>query len=67
MAKRAKAKRTVAKRLKITGEGKVLRQRVGGQHYMLKKTKRRKRDLQRLIEVHPSYKRALKALLAGRV
>lgn len=67
MAKSAKTKRTAAKRLKITGGGRVLRQRVGGQHYMLKKTKRRKRDLKRLEEVHPSYQQALKALLPGRV
>ena len=67
MAKSAKTKRTAAKRFKITGSGKVLRQRVGGQHYMLKKSKRRKRDLKRIVEVNPSYERALKALLPGRV
>lgn len=67
MAKAAKTKRTAAKRFKITGSGKVIRQRVGGQHYMLKKSKRRKRDLKRTVEVHPSYERALKALLPGQV
>jgi len=67
MAKGAKTKRTATKRFKITGSGKVLRQRVGGQHYMLKKSKRRKRDLKRFVEVNPSYERALKALLPGQV
>lgn len=67
MAKGAKTKRTATKRFKITGSGKVLRQRVGGQHYMLKKSKRRKRDLKRIAEVNPSYERALKALLPGQV
>ncbi len=67
MAKKAKTKRTAAKRFKITGSGKVLHQRVGGQHYMLKKSKRRKRDLRRIVEFHPSYKRAIKGLLPGEV
>lgn len=67
MAKAAKTKRTAAKRFKITGSGKVLHQRVGGQHYMLKKSKRRKRDLQHTVELHPSNKKALKALLPGQI
>ncbi len=67
MAKASKTKRTAAKRFKITGSGKIVRQRVGGQHYMLKKSKRRKRDLKRTTEVHPSYERALKALLPGQL
>lgn len=67
MAKSAKRKRTAAKRFKITGSGKVIHQRVGGQHYMLKKSKRRKRDLKRTVELHPSYKRAIKALLPGQI
>lgn len=67
MAKAAKTKRTAAKRFKITGSGKVLHQRVGGQHYMLKKSKRRKRDLQQTVELHPSNKKALKALLQGQI
>ncbi|MFA0759746.1 MAG: hypothetical protein PVTTEEND_002044 [Candidatus Fervidibacter sp.] len=67
MAKTAKTKRTVAKRFKVTGSGKVLHQRVGGQHYMLKKSKRRRRDLQRTIDLHPSNVRKVKALLPGQV
>ncbi|MCS7265337.1 MAG: 50S ribosomal protein L35 [Armatimonadetes bacterium] len=63
MAKAAKTKRTAAKRFKITGSGRILHQRVGGQHYMLKKSKRRKRDLKRIVELHPSRERAVKALL----
>jgi large subunit ribosomal protein L35 len=67
MAKSSKTKRTAAKRFKITGSGRVLHQRVGGQHYMLKKSKRRKRDLERMVELHPSHKRAVKALLPGQI
>lgn len=67
MAKHVKTKRTAAKRFKITGSGKVLRQRVGGQHYMLRKSKRRQRDLRRMVEVPKGYERALRALLPGQV
>ena len=67
MAKKAKTNRAAAKRFKITGSGKVLHQRVGGQHYMLKKSKRRKRDLQKMVQVHPGYERALRGLLPGQV
>ncbi|MFA0761304.1 MAG: hypothetical protein HZLCBSQH_001410 [Candidatus Fervidibacterota bacterium] len=67
MAKATKTKRTAVKRFKITGSGKVLHQRVGGQHYMLKKSKRRRRDLQRAVELHPSNIRKVKALLPGQV
>ncbi len=67
MAKAAKTKRTAAKRFKVTGSGKILHQRVGGQHYMLKKSKRRKRDLQRVVELSSTYKKAVKALLPSQV
>ncbi|MCS7224720.1 MAG: 50S ribosomal protein L35 [Armatimonadetes bacterium] len=63
MAKGRKTKRTALKRFWKTGSGRVMRQKIGGSHYKLKKSKRRQRDLKRPTEAPRTYKKALRGLL----
>lgn len=63
MVKKAKTHRGAAKRFKITGTGKFMRNRTGHSHLLGKKSSRRKRRLSRPVVVHPSeHARLRKAL-----
>jgi large subunit ribosomal protein L35 len=44
-AGRAKTRKAVAKRFKVTGTGKVLRRKQGKRHILQKKSRKRKRQL----------------------
>lgn len=44
-AGRAKTRKAVAKRFKVTGSGKVLRRKQGKRHILQKKSRKRKRQL----------------------
>ena len=46
-AGRAKTRKAVAKRFKVTGTGKVLRRKQGKRHILQKKSRKRKRQLGR--------------------
>lgn len=60
---KAKTHRGAAKRFKITGTGKFMRNRTGHSHLLGKKSSRRKRRLSRSVVVHPSeHARIRKAL-----
>lgn len=58
-----KSKRTATKRFKVTGTGKILRKRVGDGHYMRKKSKRRKRSLEKEVPVYAGQVRDIQQLL----
>jgi len=42
---KAKTRKAVAKRFKVTGTGKILRRKQGGRHILQKKNSKRKRSL----------------------
>ena len=44
-AEKAKTRKAVAKRFKVTGSGKVLRRKQGKRHLLQKKNRKRKRNL----------------------
>ena len=50
-AGRAKTRKAVAKRFKVTGTGKVLRRKQGKRHILQKKSRKRKRQLGRATTV----------------
>ena len=50
-AGRAKTRKAVAKRFKVTGTGKVLRRKQGKRHILQKKSRKRKRQLGRVTTV----------------
>ena len=54
---KAKTRKAAAKRLKITGTGKLLRRKQGRRHIMTKKGSRRKRALERPTLVSDSFEK----------
>jgi large subunit ribosomal protein L35 len=60
---RNKTRKSVAKRFKITGTGKVLRTRGGRRHLLQCKSSKRKRKLAKSILVHHSDTARIKANL----
>ncbi len=54
MSKRAKTHQGTAKRIGRTGGGKLVRGRQQAGHLMVKKRPKRRRSLQRRVEVHPA-------------
>lgn len=64
MAKqKMKTNRSAAKRLKVTATGKVLRKQSGASHLLRKKTRKRKRKLNKWIEVPQELKSHVKRLI----
>ncbi|MFT4588210.1 MAG: large subunit ribosomal protein L35 [Candidatus Binatia bacterium] len=58
-----KTRKATAKRVKITGTGKILRRRPGRRHLATSKNAKRRRKLNSVASVHKSdYKRILEAL-----
>jgi large subunit ribosomal protein L35 len=47
-----KTHKATAKRLKVTGSGKIVHKRAGSAHLMSKKSRRRKRRYKVLVEAH---------------
>lgn len=50
-AGKAKTRKAVAKRFKVTGTGKVLRRKQGKRHILQKKSRKRKRNLRKVTLV----------------
>lgn len=50
-AGKAKTRKAVAKRFKVTGSGKVLRRKQGRRHILQKKSRKRKRNLRKVTLV----------------
>jgi large subunit ribosomal protein L35 len=57
----AKTRKSVSKRFKITGTGKVLRRRQGKRHLLQNKSRKRKRSLGKSVLVHETDVAAVKA------
>jgi len=58
-----KTHRGAAKRFKVTGSGKVKRDRSFASHLMSSKTSKRKRDLRKNMVVHSSDQKRIKTLI----
>lgn len=56
----AKTRKSVAKRFKITGSGKILRRRQGKRHLLQNKNRKRKRSLGKAVLVHETDASAVK-------
>jgi large subunit ribosomal protein L35 len=53
------------KRIKVTGSGKLLRERTGRRHLLVVKSSRRTRRLAGTVEVAPEYRKKVKKLLGA--
>jgi len=62
-AGKAKTRKAVAKRFKVTGSGKVLRRKQGKRHLLQKKSRKRKRFLGKVTLVSKADLKAVKASL----
>ena len=51
---KAKTRKAVAKRFKVTGTGKVLRRKQGKRHILQKKNRKRKRNLGKVTTASPA-------------
>lgn len=60
---RAKTNKSVAKRFKVTGTGKIMRRKTGRRHLLSCKSRKRKRDLSRPAEVDSGLKGHIVQLL----
>lgn len=60
---KAKTRKAVAKRFKVTGSGKIMRRKQGARHILQKKSSKRKRALGQTTEVSRSDVKAVKANL----
>ena len=58
-----KTKKSVAKRFKVTGTGKIKRTHDGRNHILTKKTRKRKRNLKQAAYVYKQYERNIKAMM----
>jgi len=58
-----KTLRSLAKRVKITGTGKVMRRRAGMSHNLTSKSRKRKRFLKRQVPVSKALERKMQRLL----
>ena len=59
---KVKTKKAIKKRFKISGTGKVMRNKQGRRHILTKKTSKRKRHLKKATEMHESYAKLYKRL-----
>lgn len=62
---KVKTNRAAAKRFKVTASGKLKRAHAYANHILTKKSKKRKRNLQKLTLVHPSDMKRMKALIGA--
>ncbi|HIE52396.1 MAG TPA: 50S ribosomal protein L35 [Armatimonadetes bacterium] len=65
MARKMKTRKSVAKRFKVTGTGKLMRRRAGRSHLLRKKTSRRKRHLAKEVRVSGCDRQAITRQLGG--
>ena len=61
--KKFKTKRAAAKRFKMTGSGKLMRQQANKSHILTKKTRKRKRHLVKGVEVDATNAATMKKIL----
>ncbi|MBQ9421510.1 MAG: 50S ribosomal protein L35 [Lachnospiraceae bacterium] len=61
--KKFKTKRAAAKRFKMTGSGKLMRQHANKSHILTKKTRKRKRHLVKGVEVDATNAATMKKIL----
>ncbi len=59
-----KVRKSILKRFKITKTGKVLRRRTGLDHFLAKKSAKRKRKKKKMVEVSKTEAKKIKKLLA---
>ena len=59
-----KSHRGAAKRFRLTGSGKLRRRQNYRNHLLVGKSRKRKRELAKVLDVHPSDQRAVKRMLA---
>ncbi|MFA5249573.1 MAG: 50S ribosomal protein L35 [Candidatus Paceibacterota bacterium] len=64
MANKAKTRKSITKRFKITKTGKVLRRQTGQNHLLSKKSSQKKRNLRKLVEVSPNEIKKIKRILS---
>jgi len=60
---KAKTRKSLSKRFKITKTGKVMRRVVGQDHLLSKKSSKKKRALKKLIEMSPSESKKIRKLM----
>ena len=58
-----KTRKSLTKRFKVTKSGKVLRRAVGQDHYLAKKSSKKKRSLRKLVEMSKPEAKKIKKLL----
>lgn len=63
MANKAKTRKSISKRFKITKTGKVLRRAIGQDHNLSKQTGKKRRQLKKWVEVSPIEVKQLKKSL----
>ncbi|OGU60692.1 MAG: 50S ribosomal protein L35 [Ignavibacteria bacterium GWF2_33_9] len=59
-----KTRGAAKKRFKITGSGRILREKAFSSHILTKKSQKRKRNLRQSTLVHPTNEPAIKRMLA---
>ena len=64
MANKAKTRKSITKRFKITKTGKVLRRQTGQNHLLSKKSSQKKRNLRKMVEVSPNEIKKIKRILS---
>ena len=60
---KAKTRKSLVKRFKITKSGKVMRRAAGQDHLLSKKSSQKKRSLKKMVEMSPSEAKIIKKLL----
>ena len=63
MAVKFKTKRAAAKRFKLTGSGKLMRHHANKSHILTKKTRKRKRHLNKGVEMDATNVKTMKKIL----
>ena len=63
MAVKFKTKRAAAKRFKLTGSGKLMRHHANKSHILTKKTRKRKRHLNKAVEMDATNVKTMKKIL----
>lgn len=63
MQQKMKTKKSAAKRFKVTGTGKLIRNKAYKRHILNKKTTKRKRNLRKSVEVDASNVKNMKKIM----
>ena len=60
---KAKTRKSLVKRFKVTKSGKVMRRAVGQDHLLSKKSSQKKRALKKMVEMSPSEAKIIRKIL----